>query len=213
MKLFGYARSSAAFRVRIALNLKNIDHANEYLNLRENAQTAPSYLSINPQGLVPALVDGEAVLTQSLAIMEYLDETRPEPPLMPSTPVERARVRALAQAVACDLHPLNNLRVLTYLTADLGLSEDDKLRWYRHWIAKGLSALEALLDDHPATGRFCHGKSPTIADVCLVPQIFNAKRFDCPLEAYPVVMRIFDTCMDMPAFDQAQPSKQPDLAS
>ncbi len=209
--LFGYARSSAAYRVRIALGLKGLPHENEYLNLRDAAHLAPNYLSINPQGLVPALLDGEAVVTQSLAIIEYLEEAYPEPPILPDTHVERARVRALANVVACDIHPLNNLRVLNYLTGDLGLSEDDKLRWYRHWIAKGLSALEALVADHPATGEFCHGKAPSLADICLVPQIFNAKRFDCPLDGYPTLIRIFDRCMEIEAFDQAQPAKQPDV--
>jgi maleylacetoacetate isomerase len=208
--LFGYARSSAAFRVRIALNLKNLDHVHESLNLRAGGQLTPSYLNINPQGLVPALIDGDAVLTQSLAIIEYLDETRPAPPLMPATPVERARVRALALVVASDLHPLNNLRVLDYLTRDLGLDEDRKLRWYRHWIARGLTAFEALVDGHPATGAFCHGDGPTLADICLVPQIFNAQRFQCPLDSYPTMMRIFDACMTLPAFDRAQPAQQPD---
>jgi maleylacetoacetate isomerase len=211
LTLFGYARSSAAFRVRIALNLKGLEHEHEYLNLREGGHFTPRFLDINPQGLVPALVDGDAVLTQSLAIIEYLEETRSQPPLLPATPVERARVRALAQVVACDIHPLNNLRVLDYLTRGLGLDGDAKIRWYRHWIAKGLTALEALVDGHPATGRFCHGDDPTLADVCLVPQIFNAKRYDCALDGYPALTRIFDECMALPAFDRAQPARQPDL--
>ncbi|MFQ5954092.1 MAG: maleylacetoacetate isomerase, partial [Kiloniellales bacterium] len=168
------------------------------------------YLALNPQGLVPALTDGDAVLAQSLAILEYLDERWPEPPLLPAAPVERARVRALAQAVACDIHPLNNLRVLKYLARDLGLDEAKRLTWYRHWIATGLAALEALTTGHPATATYCHGERPTMADICLVPQIFNAKRYDCPLDAYPTLTRIFDTCMALPAFDKAQPAKQPD---
>ncbi len=210
LKLYGYARSSAAFRVRIALNLKGLAHEDGFVDLRRGEQTAADFLALNPQGLVPALVDGDLVLTQSPAILEYLDEKWPEPPLLPATPAERARVRALALVVACEMHPLNNLRVLNYLTDDLGLDKADRLKWYRHWIATGLSALEALTADHPATATFCHGERPTIADICLVPQIFNAKRFDCPLDPYPTLTRISDTCLALPAFDQAQPSKQPD---
>ncbi len=212
LKFLGYARSSAAFRVRIALALKGLDHEPEYLNLREGAHRSARYLALNPQGLVPTLIDGEAALTQSVAILEYLEETHPEPPILPADPLGRARVRALGQLVACDIHPLNNLRVLRYLMGELGVSEEAKLAWYRHWIAEGLAALEALTADHPATGRFCHGDSPTLADICLVPQVVNAKRLDCPLAAYPTLTRIFEACMALSAFDQAQPAKQPDFA-
>ena len=210
LKLYGYARSSAAFRVRIALNLKGLNYEDGFVDLRRAEQTAADFLALNPQGLVPVLVDGDVVLTQSPAILEYLDEKWPEPPLLPAEPAERARVRALALVVACEMHPLNNLQVLNYLTDDLGLDQADRLKWYRHWIATGLLALEALTADHPATATFCHGEHPTIADICLVPQIFNAKRFDCPLDPYPTLTRISDTCLALPAFDQAQPSKQPD---
>ena len=211
LKFIGYARSSAAFRVRIVLALKGLDPEPEYLNLRAGAQRSARYLAMNPQGLVPTLIDGGAALTQSVAILEYLEETHPEPPILPGDSAGRARVRALGQVVACDIHPLNNLRVLRYLTGRLGVSEAAKLAWYRHWVAEGLAALEALTAGHPATGGFCHGDRPTLADVCLVPQIFNAKRFDCPLDAYPTLLRIFEACMALPAFDQAQPAKQPDL--
>jgi maleylacetoacetate isomerase len=159
---------------------------------------------------VPTLeVDGH-VLTQSTAILEYLDETRPVPPIMPRDPAGRARVRALAQVVSCDIHPINNLRVLNYLKGPLKVSEDATNEWYRHWVKLGLEALEALLAGHPDTGVYCHGDSPTIADICLVPQIFNAQRFNCPLDAYPTVMRIHAACQKLDAFDRARPERQPD---
>ena len=209
MKLHGYFRSSAAFRVRIALNLKGLDYAQVPHHLRKAEQHAPAYLKLNPQGMVPALEDGPSVLTQSLAIIEYLDETHPEPPILPATPAERARVRALALAIACEIHPLNNLRVLQYLKNVLKVSNDQHDTWYRHWIAEGLRPLEGLLQAG-GTGKFCHGDRPGLADICLVPQIFNAKRLDCPLDGYPTVMRIFGECMKLPAFERARPEKQPD---
>ncbi|MBI1779692.1 MAG: maleylacetoacetate isomerase [Proteobacteria bacterium] len=210
MKLYGYFRSSAAFRVRIALGLKNLDYENVFIHLRKGDQSTPSFLGHNPQGLVPALADGAALLTQSLAIIEYLDETRPHPPLMPSTPVERARVRALAQVVACDIHPIDNLRVLTYLTGDLGVSEANLQRWYNHWIQIGFQAMESMLAGHPSTGRFCHGDTPGLADICLVPQAFNARRFQLDMSGFPTIRRIVEAAMALAPFDQAQPSKQPD---
>lgn len=212
MRLHDYFRSSASFRVRIGLNLKGIsaDRAPVHLLREGGEQFAPAFSRLNPQQLVPVLEDGEAVLTQSMAILEYLDETRPDPPFLPETPAERARVRALAQVIACDLHPLNNLRVLKYLKDELGQPEEARDRWYRHWVAKGLNAFEALLAGHPDTGTFCHGERPGLADIALVPQIFNAKRFDCPLDGYPTTMGIFARCMELDAFDAAQPSKQPD---
>jgi maleylacetoacetate isomerase len=210
LALYGYARSSAAFRLRIGLNLKGLGHDTVVIDLRSGAQKAPDYLALNPQGLVPLLRDGDEVLSQSLAILEYLEEIQPEPPFLPSAPVDRARVRALALAVACEIHPLNNLRVLNYLTGDLGQDEDTKLAWYRHWIAEGLGGLEALT--RQTSGKFSHGDTPGLADICLVPQIFNARRFDCPLEDYPVLMRVFENCMALEAFDRAQPAKQPDFA-
>ncbi|HJS33060.1 MAG TPA: maleylacetoacetate isomerase [Alphaproteobacteria bacterium] len=209
MKLHGYFRSSAAFRVRIALNLKGLEYASAFRHLRKGEQNAADYRQLNPQGLVPTLEDGAVVLTQSLAIIEYLEETHPLPPLLPKTPAERARVRALALAVACDIHPLNNLRVLQYLKNVLNVTAAQHDDWYRHWIAVGLAALEEMLR-HPGAGRFCHGDQPGLADLCLVPQIFNAKRLDSPLEPYPTVMRIFTTCMTLSAFERARPENQPD---
>jgi maleylacetoacetate isomerase/maleylpyruvate isomerase len=161
---------------------------------------------------VPLLRDGDALLSQSLAIIEYLDETHPEPPLLPATPAERARVRAIALDIACEIHPLDNLRVLRFLQRELGVSDDDKDRWYRHWVESGLEVVERQLAAHPATGRFCHGDLPGLADCVLVPQIFNAKRMSCRLEHVPTVMRIFDACMAEPAFASTQPSACPDAA-
>lgn len=210
MLLYGYFRSSAAYRVRIALNLKGLAYDNHFIHLQKNDQLADEYAKLNPQKLVPALVDDGQVLTQSLAIIEYLDETHPEPPLLPKTPAERARVRALAQAIACDIHPINNLRVLRYLVKDLGLPDEKKDQWYRHWVEMGLQAVEALLSGNPATGRFCHGDKPTLADICLVPQVANARRFNCDLSACPTVLRIDAECQKLEAFAQAAPGKQPD---
>ncbi len=212
MKFYDYFRSSAAFRVRIALNHKEIVPEREFIHLRRQEHRAPDYLKINPQGLVPAIVDDDGtVITQSMAIIEYLDETRPDmPPLMPDDARARARVRAIAQSIACEIHPLANLRVLQHLTNSLGIDETTRTEaWYHHWVATGLAGIEGLLD-HPSTGKFSHGDSPTLVDVCLVPQIFNAKRVEADLNPYPTVMRIFDNCMQLPAFDAAQPSKQPD---
>jgi maleylacetoacetate isomerase len=212
MKLHGYFRSSASYRVRIALALKNIPHekASVHLTRGGGEQFQAAFRKINPQQLIPVLDHDGTMLIQSMAIMEYLEETFPEPPILPKDPAERARVRALSQVVACEMHPLNNLRVLTYLTKELGVSEEAKLKWYRHWITLGFTALEALLAGHPQTGRFCHGDRPTMADICLVPQVFNAKRFDCPMDAYPTVMRIHDACQQLPAFADSAPAKQPD---
>lgn len=213
MKLYGYFRSSAAFRVRIALNLKGQSTDTEVINLRTGDQSGARYKSINPQGRVPALDIGEAVLIQSLAIIEYLDETHPNPPLLPPDPLGRARVRALADLIACDIHPLNNLVVLTYLKRELKADEAAEKRWYQHWVAEGFAAFEALLAGSRATGRFCHGDAPGLADICLVPQVFNAQRYDCPLGGYPTLMRVFAECMKLDAFDRAQPSKQPEAAT
>ena len=212
MKFYDYFRSSGAYRVRIALNLKGITAERTFIHLRRKEHRAPDYLKINPQGLVPAIVDDDGtIVSQSMAIIEYLDETRRDTPrLIPGDPAGRARVRTVAQAIACEIHPLNNLRVLQFLVQGLGLDEatrDEK--WYRHWIAIGLEGVEGLLNQ-PAAGRFCHGDTPTMADACLVPQIFNAKRFKCDLAPYPAVMRIFDNCMQLGGFDAAQPAKQPD---
>jgi maleylacetoacetate isomerase len=210
MKLYGFFRSSAAFRVRIALNLKGLSYDTAAIHLRRNDQTKPDYLRVNPQGLVPALEDDGQTLIQSLAIIEYLDETHPEPPLLPRHPVERARVRALAEIVACDIHPINNLRVLRYLTHSFGRGEGDIAGWYNHWIAAGFQALEALLAADARTGAFCHGDRPGLADVALVPQVVNAERYQLDMTPYPTITRIFDSCMALAAFEAAHPRNQPD---
>lgn len=210
MKLYTFYFSSAAFRVRIALNLKGLDYDAEFIHLREGQQFDAGYAKLNPEHQVPTLDDGGIIVTQSAAILEYLEEVYPEPPIMPAGAAERARVRALAMAVACDIHPLNNLRVLKYLTEEMGLDNAQRDTWYHHWIARGLGGLERMLTMTAGVGRFAHGDTPTLADICLVPQIFNARRFKCPLGDYPTVMRVFDACMALDAFDAAQPMKQPD---
>ncbi|WP_374466641.1 maleylacetoacetate isomerase [Ferrovibrio sp.] len=210
MLLYGYFRSSAAYRVRIALNLKGLAYDNHFIHLQKNDQLSDDYARLNPQKQVPALVDDGQLLTQSLAIIEYLDETHPTPAFLPSGATDRARVRALALAIACDIHPLNNLRVLRYLVKEMGLPEEKKDEWYRHWVENGLQAVEKMLTASPATGRFCHGDSPTMADICLVPQVANARRFNCDLSACPTVVRIDAECRQLEAFAKAAPDKQPD---
>jgi maleylacetoacetate isomerase len=210
MELFNYFRSSASYRVRIALALKGLDYDYRAVHLARNEQFQESYTSVSASRLVPLLRDGEHSLTQSLAIIEYLDETHPEPPLLPADALGRARVRALALDIACEIHPLNNLRVLRYLTGSLKLSDDDKDRWYRHWVETGLEAVERQLAASPA--RFCHGDTPGLADCTLVPQIFNAQRFKCRLDHVPQVMRVYEACMQLPAFEQTRPDACPDAA-
>ena len=212
LKLFGYFRSSAAYRVRIALNLKGLDCDFESIHLSKDGgkQFESAYRSINPQALVPTMQDGSTYLSQSLAIIEYLEETYPKTPLLPNSPIARAHVRALALTVACDIHPLNNLRVLKYLSDDLEVQDGDRTNWYKHWISAGLSAVEAMLVGHPDTGQFCHGDNPGLADACLVPQIFNASRFDCDLTGYPTILRINRKCLELDAFRSAAPENQPD---
>jgi maleylacetoacetate isomerase len=212
MQLYNYFRSSASYRVRIALALKGLAYEYKVVHLNKNEQFKESYAAVSAARLVPLLKDGDAVLTQSLAIIEYLDETHPEPPLLPRDALGRARVRSLAYDIACEIHPLNNLRVLRYLVHDLKLSEEDKNRWYRHWVETGLEAVERQLATNPPGWRFCHGDAPTLADVTLVPQIFNARRFDCRLEHVPSVMRVFEACMQLDAFEQTRPEKCPDAA-
>ncbi len=215
LKLYGYFRSSAAFRVRIALNLKALPYETVAVHLLRGGgdQFTPDYRNLNPEALVPTLIDGSLPpLSQSLAIIEYLEETHPTPPLLPSDVIGRARVRSLALAIACDIHPLNNLRVLRYLAKDLGIEEEARNTWYRHWIADGLAKLEADLVASPDTGRYCYRDEPGMADCCLVPQIFNAKRYSCDLAPYPCVMRIFEACMALDAFQRAQPSAQAEAA-
>ena len=208
MELFNYFRSSASYRVRIALALKGLDYDYRSVHLQKNEQTQESYAAVSASRLVPMLVDGGQRITQSLAIMEYLDETHPELPLLPKDALGRARVRALALDIACEIHPLNNLRVLRYLTQSLKVSEDDKNRWYRHWVESGLEVVERQLQDQPAA--FCHGDAPTLADCTLVPQIFNAQRFACRLDHVPQVMRVYEMCMQLPAFVNTRPEACPD---
>ena len=210
MKLYGFFRSSAAFRVRIALNLKGLAYDSVSIHLRRNDQAKPDYGSVNPQGLVPALeIDGHT-LTQSLAIIEYLDEIHPDPPLLPQAPADRARVRALAEIVACDIHPVNNLRVLRYLVHSFGRDEADIAAWFNHWIFTGFEAIEALLVSDARTGAFCHGERPGLADVALVPQVVNAERYKLDMSPFPTIARIFEGCMKLPPFQAAHPDSQPD---
>ena len=209
MKLYTYFRSSAAFRVRIALNLKGLPYEPVFVHLAKGEHRAPAYAKVNPQALVPTLeLDDGTRLNQSLAIIEYLDETHPQPALIPREAKARARVRSLSYLVASEIHPVNNLRVLQHLKRTLGQNEEQINTWYRHWIADGLAKLEVELA--ASKGKFCHGDTPTMADCCLVPQIFNAQRYQSDLAPYPSTMRVFETCMKLDAFDRAQPSRQPD---
>jgi maleylacetoacetate isomerase len=207
VKLYTYFRSSAAFRVRIALNLKGLAYQPLFVHLAKGEHRQPQYAAVNPQALLPTLVlDDGARLTQSLAIIEYLEEKHPQPALLPKDALGRARVRSLASLIASEIHPLNNLRTLQHLRRALGQTDDQVNAWYRHWVADGLAKLEADLRDE----RFCFGDSPTLADCCLVPQIFNAQRYQCDLAPYPRTMRVFEQCMKLEAFERAQPAKQPD---
>jgi len=211
MKLYGFSRSSAAFRVRIALNLKGIAWEHINISLPDGDQFDDSYKTLNPQGRVPTLIDGDSVLYQSMAILEYLEETHPEPAFLPSDPVGRARVRGLADIIACDIHPLNNLAVLKFLSSEIGADKDAvNVTWYQHWIYEGVNALEAHLAADSETGIFVHDDAPGLVDICIVPQVFNAQRYECDLSPYPRLMGIFAECMKLEAFDNAQPSKQPD---
>ncbi len=210
IELYGYWRSSAAYRVRIALNLKGLEVQHQFVNLREDEQRSESYRRMNALGRVPTLVDGGQAFTQSLAILEYLNERYPKPPMLPEGAIERARVRALAQVVACDIHPINNISVFIYLENELKVETDKRTAWYRHWIATGFTALETMLADDPRTGRYCHGDMPSLADLCLVPQVYNARRFECDLAPYPAIVRIDAACAQLDAFRQAAPEAQPD---
>src|SRR5271155_600005 len=208
MILYDYGFSSASYRVRIALALKNLQYTSVIKNLRAGEQRLSEFLQINVQGFVPALqLDDGVVLTQSVAIIEYLDELYPDPPLLPAQPLARARVRALTQAITSDIHPLNNLRVLRYLEDKLILDKAERDSWYRHWVAMGFDALERWLIRDAATGRFCHGNSPTLADICLVPQVFNARRFAVNLNPYPRILSIDAVCRELPEFQAAAPEK------
>lgn len=217
MKLYTYFRSSAAYRVRIALNLKGLDYEAVPVSLLKDGgeQLKPGYRAINPLGLVPALEDAGALLTQSLAIVEYLEETHPAPALLPESPVERARARAFAHGIACDIHPINNLRILKYLRGPLGQGEEQVQAWIRTWVETGLNALERMVDrpgQGLSDGRFCFGAAPGMADLCLVPQMYNARRFGCDLSGCPTLVAIDAHCRTLPAFAKAAPEAQPDAA-
>jgi maleylpyruvate isomerase len=212
MRLHTYFRSGTSHRVRIALNLKGLAHEQVPVHLVKGEQRRAGYLALNPQGLLPLLEDGKARISQSLAIIEYLERIHPEPPLLPADPAGEARVRSLALVCACDMHPLNNLRVLKYLKHPLGLDQAARDAWCRHWMEEGFAALEARLAAEPETDRFCHGDAPTMADVCLVPQVVSAQRWATDLTPYPTVRRIFDACLELDAFVRAMPANQPDAA-
>lgn len=209
LKLYNYYRSSASYRVRIALNLKELDYQEIPIHLVNNGgeQHSAEYQAVNPQGLVPTLQDGDHIIHQSLAIIEYLDEVYPYPALLPEDPYQKAFTRAIALEIAADLHPLNNLRVLKYLTQELGVSEEKKSQWYQHWVAKEFSALEKKLSSSKLTGEYCVGDSPTLADICLVPQMYNARRFSCDITPYPTLVRIDAHCQQQPAFIKAFPKE------
>jgi maleylacetoacetate isomerase len=207
--LYGYPMSSASYRVRIALALKDVEVTTITKQLRRGEQRAKDFLEINPQGFVPVLsLDDGHMIPQSLAIIEYLDEVYPQPPLLPAAPIERARVRALSLLIACDIHPLNNLRVLQYLEGSLGEAQSARDTWYRHWIEAGFEALEEALGRDPARGRFCYGDTPSLADLCLVPQVFNARRYSVDLAPYPRIVAIDAACREIAAFASAAPEKQ-----
>jgi len=211
MELFNFHRSSASYRVRIALAIKGLEYGYHSVHLAKDEHLDPSYAAVSASRLVPLLQDGEVTVTQSMAIIEYLDETHPLPSLLPGSAQDRARIRALALDIACEIHPLNNLRVLRYLVRDLKQSEDDKNRWYRHWVETGLEVVERQLAARPST--FCHGETPTLADCMLVPQIFNARRFDCRTGHVPQVMRVFEACMKLDAFEKTRPENCPDAST
>ena len=209
--LYGYFRSSAAYRVRIALNLKGLAYRQAPVSLVKAEQRSADFLALNPQGMVPALQDGDVLLTQSLAICEYLDDAYPDTvPLLPGDPALRAKVRAVAQAIACDIHPVNNLRILNYLKNELAQDEAARNAWYHHWVAEGFAALETRLA--AGQGPYCFGEQITLADVCLLPQVFNAQRFNVDMTPYPVLARIAANLERLPAFADAHPSRQPDAA-
>ena len=210
MQLYTYYRSQASFRVRIALNLKGLAHDDTFLHLEKGDQFRPEYRAVNPQMVVPTLIDGEAKLFQSLAILEYLEEKYPEPPLLPSDIAARAWVRGLALINIADAHPLIVPRIRHYLTDELHLGEEQLAGWIRHWLGAGLAAMETLIAEHPESGRLCHGDTPTIADIAVVTQVTPARTFGLDLAPYPRIMRVYDTAMAIPAFAAAHPSRQPD---
>jgi maleylpyruvate isomerase len=209
--LHNYFRSSTSTRLRAALNLKGVTYDYVSHHLRKGEHRSADYLAINPQGLVPAVVlpDGH-ILTQSLAIIEYLDETVPEPPFLPQAAVDRARVRALAYAIACEVHPVNNLRILAYLKSNFGADDEAAVAWFGHWVDETFVPLEKMLAGDPRTGRFCHGDKPGLADVCLYAQVLNNRRFNVDMAPYPTIVRIFEACAALPQFVRAAPEGQPD---
>jgi len=209
-QLYTFFRSSTSFRLRIALAYKRLDYEPHYVSLPKMEHRIPSYRDMNPQGLVPLLVEDGRILIQSMAVIEYLDEVYPEPPLMPKDPIGRSYVRAVSQIIGCEIHPLNNVRVLKHLKAQFGADEAATNAWYEHWITEGLSGLEGYLAREGLSGDFCYGNTVTMADICLVPQIFNARRFNCALDAYPKLLAITDRCMTLDAFRAAEPSTQGD---
>lgn len=209
-QLYTFFRSSTSFRLRIALAYKRLDYEPHYVSLPKMEHRIPSYRDMNPQGLVPLLVEDGRILIQSMAVIEYLDEVYPEPPLMPKDPIGRSYVRAVSQIIGCEIHPLNNVRVLKHLKAQFGADEAATNAWYEHWITEGLSGLEGYLAREGLSGDFCYGNTVTMADICLVPQIFNARRFNCSLDAYPKLLAITDRCMTLDAFRAAEPSTQGD---
>ncbi|KGD90567.1 maleylacetoacetate isomerase [Achromobacter sp. RTa] len=211
MQLHSFFNSSTSYRVRIALALKGLSYDYLPVNLRKQEQRAADYMALNPSAGVPLLIDGEVQLSQSLAIIDYLDTTHPQPRLIPAGTLERARVLELSDAISCDIHPVNNMRILRYLQDVLGASEEQKNTWYHHWIREGLTAVEALLARH-GHGAYCFGDAPTLADCCLVPQVANALRMGCDLSAYPRVLRIHEHCNAQAAFQQAAPAQQPDYS-
>ena len=212
MKLYTFFRSSASYRVRIALNLKGLKYEQAPIHLRRGGgeQLGAAYKAINPQSLVPALEDGGRIFTQSLAIIEYLEERYPQPPLLPRDPADKALVRGMALIIACEVHPIQNLRVLQYVKREYNQTDDQVNRWAQHWIDLGLAALEQIIVAQPRRGKFSFGDSPTLADICLVPQLGNARRYGCDLAPYPAIVEIEKNCMALPAFAEAAPEKQPD---
>jgi maleylpyruvate isomerase len=210
LKLYSYCRSSAAYRVRIALEIKGLEWQSIPVNLLKSEQVSDEYRKINPQALVPTLLIDQQLLSQSLAIIEWLEERFPTPALLPFEPLVKAQVRALAYQIAIDIHPLNNLRVLSYLRSEFGIDETHKNQWYRHWIEEGFTALERTLVLAACNGRFCLGNKPTLADICLVPQVYNARRFNCDLTEYPLILSVWNHCASLPAFENASPEFQVD---